>query len=247
MESKDLELLARDKYDGDASQVTDEDRARLAADEPLAYVIGWVPFLGLRIGLGTKPLIPRPETEWWTEELIAHLRRRFGDSPFTLLDLCAGSGCIGLAVLHALPNATVTFAELVSEHARQIQENMRMNGIDATRATICSGDLFDPLPEGATFSIIVSNPPYIPEGRELPLSVRGFEPNEALVSGPDGLSLIRRIAANIQTYLEPQGELWLECDMDNVKEAAALCAKEGLRTEVRTDQYGRPRLVLAYS
>jgi methylase of polypeptide subunit release factors len=66
----DLDLLVRDKYDGDASRVTQEDRDRLDTGEPLAYVIGWAPFLNLRIDLSSRPLIPRPETEWWTELLI---------------------------------------------------------------------------------------------------------------------------------------------------------------------------------
>ena len=70
----DRELLIRDKYEGDANADMNEDLARLAAGEPLAYVIGWIPFLGLRIYLDSKPLIPRPETEWWTEVLIKHLQ-----------------------------------------------------------------------------------------------------------------------------------------------------------------------------
>src|SRR4051812_37967220 len=121
---QDIELLARDKYDGDASRITQEDRARLAAGEPLAYVIGWVPFLGLSIGLDTHPLIPRPETEWWTEELVGRLRERFGARPFKLLDLCAGSGAIGLAVLKELPGAQVSFAELSPEHTELILRNI---------------------------------------------------------------------------------------------------------------------------
>ena len=71
----DFRSLIDDKYDGSTENrhLLRADIARLAAGEPLAYVIGWVPFLGLRIYLDSKPLIPRPETEWWTEELAAHL------------------------------------------------------------------------------------------------------------------------------------------------------------------------------
>ncbi|MDB5189372.1 MAG: Release factor glutamine methyltransferase, partial [Parcubacteria group bacterium] len=86
---QDIELLVRDKYpalkSSDASLYLNKevrkDIERLAAGEPLAYVIGWIPFLGLEIGLASKPLIPRPETEWWTELLVEHLLERFGDAP----------------------------------------------------------------------------------------------------------------------------------------------------------------------
>src|SRR4051812_44190308 len=111
---EDIAALIRDKYQGnDRDERFDADCARLAEGEPLDYVIGWIPFLDLRIRLDSHPLIPRPETEWWTNELIAHLHERFGDSAFAFLDLRAGSGAIGLSVLSTFPNAEVSFAELV--------------------------------------------------------------------------------------------------------------------------------------
>lgn len=244
--NSDLSLLIRDKYDGDASNVTDEDRERLARGEPLAYVIGWIPFLGLRIGLSSKPLIPRPETEWWTEELIAHLKKRFGDEPFTLLDLCAGSGAIGLSVLQALPHAHVSFGELVPEHADEIRQTLEVNNLDAHRANIRTGDLFEPFGE-ATFDVIVTNPPYIPSGRTLDASVTNFEPHVALTSGIDGLELIRLIAVEAPSHLNQHGELWMEADIENINQAAELLIQAGAReTIIRTDLYDRPRIVLAY-
>jgi release factor glutamine methyltransferase len=111
--SKEERQLLDEKYAGNAAaEGFKDDRKRLAAGEPLAYVIGWQPFLGLKIYLDSRPLIPRPETEWWTEELIKHLNERFGDAPFRLLDLCAGSGAIGIAVLAMMPGARVSFGEL---------------------------------------------------------------------------------------------------------------------------------------
>lgn len=240
----DQEHLIRDKYHGDRAADLTEDLARLAAGEPLAYVIGWVPFLGRRIMLGSKPLIPRPETEWWAEMLVAHLRTRFGDEPFTLLDLCAGSGAIGIAVLAALPHARVSFGELVPEHARQIRANLRENGIDEGRACVRESDLFDAFDE--RFDVIAVNPPYIPNGRTLDTSVTLYEPVEALFSGADGLDLIRRIANEAAMHLYPGGALWMECDIENVEEARALLAAGGaVQADIRTDPYGRPRIVVA--
>jgi len=242
---EDVRSLIRDKYDGKDADLAG-DIARLAAGEPLAYVIGWVPFYGLRIDLDTRPLIPRPETEYWTEKLIAHLRQRFGDTSFTLLDLCAGSGAIGLAVLKELPNAHVTFVELDSAHASLIGNNITLNGLDSARADIRSGDLFAPV-AGMQFDVIATNPPYVPTLRTLPESVGAHEPHGALFSGPDGLSLIRRIATEARNHLTEGGEVWLECDISHVTEAGTLMRADGAtRCAINEDQYGRPRTVVSY-
>jgi len=245
---KEVEQLIRDKYHGDRSVDITEDLARLRAGEPLDYVIGWKPFLGLKICLDSKPLIPRPETEWWTELMVADLAERFGDSPFTFLDMCAGSGAIGLAVLKACPQAQVTFSELVPAHAELIRINLMLaeNRLDVSRAEVRVGDLFDPVEE-RRFDIVAANPPYIPEGRELDASVADHEPHEALYAGTDGLTLIRKIAAEAPRHIHAGGSLWMECDTDNVHEAAYLLREEGaIRTDVRTDLYGRDRVVLAW-
>lgn len=239
-------LLIRDKYDGNGDADLSEDLARLFKGEPLAYVIGWMPFMSLRIDLDSRPLIPRPETEWWTEELIAHLRERFGETPFAFLDLCAGSGAIGLAVLSAFPHARVSFGELVPEHALLIRKNLRANGLDEGRADIRVSDLFAAF-AGERFDIIATNPPYIPEGRLLDTSVTEHEPSEALYAGSDGLALIRTIAKGASAHLGPAGEIWMECDIANIDDAAQLLMEhEAAYTKIRSDQYGRPRIVVGY-
>lgn len=252
---EDIRALRRDKYDDDPNADLRADLERLADGEPLAYVIGWVPFLGLRIDLGSRPLIPRAETEWWTELLIARLREKFGSHAFSLIDLCAGSGCVGLAVLQAFPHARVSFGELMPTHAARIRKNLEENGLDAARADIRVSDLFGAFetaetsgaPETSeTFDVIATNPPYIPEGRKLDAGVTGFEPHEALFGGAGGLTLIRSIIARAERHLLPGGELWIECDMANAAEARDLACDQGLAAELHIDPYGRPRLVVAY-
>ncbi len=244
---QEKELLIRDKYTGDRTADLSDDLARLASGEPLAYVIGWIPFLGLRIDLQSRPLIPRPETEWWTEELLAHLEERFGDTQFSLLDLCAGSGAIGLSVLKTFPQAHIHFGEVVPEHVEQIQKNIALNNLDVSRATIKESDLFENFPSTDHFDMIVTNPPYIPATRSLDTSVTAFEPQEALYSGADGLDLIRRIALDTPHHINPLGEIWMECDIDNIEEAKALLLQQGAnRADIRTDLYGRPRIVVGY-
>lgn len=223
-----------------------EDVRRLAAGEPLAYVIGWIPFLGLRIRLDSHPLIPRPETEWWTELLIAHLTQERNTTPLRVLDLCAGSGAIGLAILKHTSNTHVSFAELSALHAGLIALNREENNLPSDRVDIRSGDLFAPF-AGQTFDIIATNPPYIPSDRSLDDSVSGFEPPEALYAGTDGLTEIRRIAEEARTHLNPGGEVWMECDIANIEEAATLLKDGGaVRTQIHSDLYGRPRLLVGY-
>lgn len=244
---KEREFLIRDKYDGNAEADLSKDLARLSEGEPLAYVIGWIPFLGLRISLDSKPLIPRPETEAWTEELHTRLREKFGNQAFTFLDLCAGSGAIGLSVLSAFPAARVRFAELMPLHCAQIRRNIEENDLDASRATVHAGDLFDVFPSDQQFNVIATNPPYVPETRTLDASVTNFEPKEALYAGDDGLDLIRRIATEVSDRLEDNGELWMECDIDNIEEAKELLLSHGAKeATIRNDVYGRPRVCVGY-
>lgn len=245
---EDIRSLIADKYEGNTEADMTEDLVRLEKGEPLAYVIGWIPFLSLYIYLDSHPLIPRPETEWWTEVLIKHLKEKFGDGYFTFLDLCAGSGAVGLSILAAFPRAKVYFSELEPAHISLIEKNIMENGLDESRAVLMCGDLFDPLKdESVFFDIIATNPPYIPSERVLDTSVTEFEPALALYSGKDGLDLIRQIASEVSYFIKPEGQLWLECDTSHIQEVAELLESgDAKSTEIRTDQYDRERFVIGY-
>ncbi len=233
---------------------------------PLGYVIGSQPFLGLKIHLDSKPLIPRPETEWWAEQLITSLfereqvRREMGvglgraarSAPISransehrlrFLDLCAGSGAIGCAALARLSNVHVSFGEIDPTHAATIRKNIRENGLDAVRADIRIGNLFKPFGD-MKFDIIAANPPYIPEDRVLPESVADYESAQALRAGLDGLSLIRSIAEKLPERLTKDGTMWIECDSAHAEAARALFTAQGFAALIRTDQYGAPRIVV---
>ena len=212
-------------------------------EEPLAYIIGDQPFLGLKIYLDSRPLIPRAETEWWTEQLLLHVGHRKSHMKF--LDLCAGSGAIGCAALAQLPNAQVYFGEIDPAHEATILKNIRENNLDESRAHRGIGDLFEPFGD-MKFDVIAANPPYIPKDRELPASVADYEPVIALRSGPDGLDLIRRIASSVRCHLTDNGVLWLECDNSNIEAAETLFQEQGFNAEIRTDQYGTPRIIVVH-
>ncbi|MDP2665874.1 MAG: RsmD family RNA methyltransferase [bacterium] len=220
-------------------------------DEPEAYTIGWQPFMGLKIYLDSRPLIPRPETEWWTEQLLLHVGRTTSYMKF--LDLCAGSGAIGCAALARLPNTKVYFGEIDQAHEATILKNIRENNLDVSRSDIRIGDLFAPFDDmsavggsasGGKFDVIAINPPYIPVECELPPSVADYEPTIALRSGDDGLDLIRRIAVELPHYMKSDGVAWIECDSAHASDACALFIAQGLKAEIRTDQYDRPRVLL---
>lgn len=248
MDKKDEKWLREEKYGGEESEAYHADVLRLRAGEPLAYVIGHIPFLGLSIRLDSKPLIPRPETEWWTERLIAHIKEQVTQQSretVRVLDLCAGSGAVGLAILAQVPEAHVTFAELDAAHAATIRSNIEANGLDASRTSIVTGDLFAPLSE-LRFDVIATNPPYISDTRALDASVTDYEPHVALYGGEDGLALIRRIAHEAPAHLSPGGELWVEVDSEHAESAQSLVAGSLANVELIPDQYGRPRLVVGY-
>jgi len=247
--TKNEQWLLDEKYGGGATPEYEVDKKRLASGEPLGYIIGYQPFLGLKIYLDSHPLlrqgfagralIPRPETEWWTEQL---LKVRTSDV-LTFLDLCAGSGAIGCAALAKLPDAQVYFGEIDPAHETTILKNIRENNLDASRAHISIGDLFEPF-ENQQFDIIAVNPPYIPADRVLDTSVADYEPHQALYAGADGLDLIRRIATGVRRRLTEEGEAWIEIDSAHAAAACALFSAEGLTAEIRTDQYGKSRIIV---
>ena len=269
--NKEEQWLLEEKYAGEKTPAYGNDLKRLFAGEPLAYVIGHIPFLGLKIYLDSKPLIPRPETEWWTERLLhtyaqqdLHFSERpepdearqskfstenyavprsAGPAPLRFLDLCAGSGAIGCAALAQLPNAQVYFGEVDLAHKTTILKNIRENKLDESRATVNIGDLFAPFAD-TRFNVIATNPPYIPKDRVLEKSVTDYEPSVALFSGSDGLDLIRRIAKKLPDHLSPQGVAWIECDSARAAAACALFDEQGFKTHVINDQYGAPRVVV---
>ena len=244
----------------------------MSSEEPEAYVIGWQPFIGLKIYLDSRPLIPRTETEWWTEQFLNKVRdeqaysveevsQRDGaraskfsaenyaspkvDMPVRLkfLDLCAGSGAIGCAALAKLPNAHIYFGEIDHAHETTILKNIRENNLDESLADIRIGDLFEPFGD-TRFDMIATNPPYIPDDRQLPNSVAKYEPALALRAGVDGLDIIRRIAAELQQHLTEGGEAWIECDSAHATAACALFKNQGLSALIRTDQYSEPRVIV---
>lgn len=250
---KDMQWLLTEKYHGEKTEGFFTDCARLQTGKPLAYLIGHVPFLNTIIYLDSHPLIPRAETEFWVEkaiqEISASLSRRNLDSDAEaphILDLCAGSGCIGVAVLKAIPNTRVDFAEIDARHHTIILKNIVENGIDPARARIFGGDLFSEISAQPTqYDYILTNPPYIdPTKKErVEKSVLENEPHEALFGGSSGMECITRILTEAPQFLAPEGIVYIEHEPEQTTAIHAL-AKELRYAETgsHNDQYGIARV-----
>lgn len=225
MTSKEREWLLKDKYGGTECEAFHKDLERLEAGEPLAYVIGWVPFLNTKIWLDSKPLIPRPETEYWVNLAISEIKGGEIASP-KILDLCAGSGAIGVAVLNAISSASVNFVEIDGSHHKTILKNLKEAGVEDSRFNILGGDLFENVSE--SYDFILTNPPYIdPKLKRVEKSVQGYEPHLALFGGEEGMEVIDRILKQAPGHLNPGGSVYLEHEPEQVGAIASHITYKG--------------------
>ena len=190
-------ISRRDMYvNEDICTAMDAAVQRLMNGEPLAYVLGKWEFYGLELIVTPDVLIPRDDTCAVTS--LAIQQSLFLDSKPRILDLCTGSGCIGLAIATRVKDAKVTLADLSQEALAVAKQNIVLNKL-TNRVSCVKADALDTPPAFlGKFDLIVSNPPYITtrDMLELPHSVAGFEPRMALHGGEDGLKFYRSIAAN---------------------------------------------------
>ena len=205
-------------------------------DVPEAYVIGSIPFIHTEIYLDSKPLIPRTETEYWVDLAIKEIQNGEITAP-RILDLCAGSGCIGVAVLKEIPEAFIDFAEINKNHHKTIKKNILENKLDSSRTEILGGNLFENISD--SYDFILSNPPYIDSllKHRVQRSVAEFEPEEALYGGESGLEVIMEIISKAPKYLNPGGILYIEHEPEQVE----FISKQPNFIESKKDQYNVTR------
>jgi release factor glutamine methyltransferase len=217
---------------------------RRAGREPLQRILGWEDFRGVRVRLTNAVLVPRPETEMLVEWALALLPEP-GDRRLLAIDVGTGSGCVACALACERPDLDVIAVDVSPAAAAVARDNARALGVEA-RVRVVAADLLECV-RGPRADLIVSNPPYLPTATvpELEPEVRAHEPRLALDGGPDGLVLIRRIAATAQRCLKPSGALALETAGDAQAEAAAaLLRGAGLQAvAVRADLAGVDRFV----
>jgi release factor glutamine methyltransferase len=215
--------------------------ARRAAGEPLQYVVGWAPFGRLRLQVGPGVFVPRPETEGLADRAATRLRAA-GPRPIAV-DLCTGSGAIACFLAAEVPGARVLATELDPAALAWAGRNTDRYGVE-----LLAGDLDAPLPVelAGRVDVLCANVPYVPSGAipTLPRDVRDHEPRLALDGGPDGLDVLRRVAAVAGRWLAPGGFLLCEIGEDQGEAAAALLAEAGLAgIAVLPDMAGGDRVV----
>lgn len=232
----------------DAAARCDALLGRRARREPVAYLIGEQEFWSLPFAVTPDVLIPRPETELLVERGLAMVRspRAPGEGmPHpAILDIGTGSGCVAVAVAHELPDARVTAVDISAAALAVARRNAERHGV-AARIAFIESDVYAALPAGATFDLILANPPYLAPGDVVSPEV-AFEPQSALLAGADGLDVIRRLIAGAAAHLRPGGRLLMELGAGQADAVLALAAAAGLTAaRVEPDLAGIPRLLVA--
>jgi release factor glutamine methyltransferase len=218
----------------------DELVARREAGEPLQYLEGTVDFGPLTLKIDNRALIPRPETERVWEEAVRSLGQA---GPGTVIvDLGTGSGCLALALKHAFPQARVYAVDLSADALALAEENAFLTGLDVT---FIHGDLFAPLPDelAGRIDLVVSNPPYVAYGDDLPAEIREHEPAEALYAGAEGTEVLARIADAALWMVGVGG--WVICEIGDGQAGAAMRLFAAYDREVRKDLAGNDRILVA--
>lgn len=218
---------------------------RYLGGEPLAYLLGEWDFYGLTFQVTPAALIPRSDTEALCELAI---RRAQEVMEPRVLDLCCGSGCIGIALLHEVEDASVYAADLSEDALLLAVENARRLGVSAWFRPVRCNALVEPPSALGAFHMIVCNPPYISkeEFKMLDKSVVNYEPRMALYGGPDGLDFYRSITRYWLEALVPGGMLYFECGWQQAEPVVELCERAGLLDVcVHEDLSGIQRVVSA--
>ena len=220
--------------------------SRYLKGEPLAYILGEWEFYGLKLTVDHNVLIPRDDT--CAVAALAIKQGLFLEKAPRILDLCTGSGCIGLAIASRLPDAKVTLADISKDALAIAKKNIIANHLGA-RVTAVQADALQP-PQAflGKFDMIVSNPPYITseEMTQLPHSVRDYEPHLALHGGEDGLNFYRAISKHYREALKPGGFLCFEFGMGQGDAVCDILRENGYTILERSRDYNdRERACIA--
>ena len=213
---------------------------RLTTGTPLEYVINTAFFMGLTFYVNENVLIPRNDTEVLVEEVIKHVNTT---NAMTVLDMCTGSGCILVSLLHhtKVKGAGVDISPLALEIPKR---NAIKNHVD-NKADFILSDMFKNIKQ--KFDLIVSNPPYIPTATISVLedSVKAHEPHTALDGGADGLDFYRILAKQAAYFLNPNGVVFMEIGHDQKEAVKKICFEAGYNVTTKKDYAGHDRIAIA--
>ena len=217
---------------------------RLLAGEPIAYILGQWEFYGLPLKVNPHVLIPRDDTCAVAE--LAIRQSLFLEQDPRILDLCCGSGCIGLAIAKRVKDAKVTLADISQQALTVAKENAALNKLSGRVRCVRADALAPASPFLGKFDLIVSNPPYVTgaEMEQLPVSVREYEPHLALYGGEDGLDFYRAIAEKWKEALNVGGRLYFEVGIGQADSVLRIMRAQGFGDiQVVKDHHDIPRVV----
>lgn len=198
---------------------------------PLQYIFGEWAFYGREFFVGPGVLVPRADTETLVEVCLKYLKN--SESP-AVLDLCAGSGCIGITLALEKADAAVTMVEKFPEAARYAERNIKRHGTD--NVTLICGDVLNGAANDKEYELIVSNPPYVPKNEMETVSPEvHYEPETALFGGEDGLDFYRAVITEYKKALKAGGMLAFEVGAGEAAAVEALLEDAGLK-EINTEK-----------
>lgn len=203
---------------------------------PLQYIVGETEFMGLRFKVNSSVLVPRQDTETLVEEALKVI-----EPGMKVLDLCTGSGCIIISILHNIMNVEGDAVDISRQALNVAIENAKLNDVVVNFER---SDLFDNVT--GTYDVIVSNPPYIPTAQVLKLmpEVQNFEPMEALDGKEDGLFFYRRIIQECGAYLKENGKILFEIGHDQGVMVSGMLRAAGFKhVTIKKDLSGNDRVV----
>ncbi len=218
---------------------------RLAAGEPLQYVLGNTVFMGHPFKSDARALIPRPETEELTAQVLSCTPLWQRDAP-VIADVGTGSGCIIISLALAKPEGLYLAIDLDPQALALAKENARRLGVEG-RIRFSQGNLLEALP-AASLEAVISNPPYVSTSawQQLPTMIREHEPRLALDGGSDGLEVMRPLIVQAARALKPGGWLFLEISAEQGPALRALLSQQAFGDIIlRRDLAGHERLVTA--
>ena len=207
---------------------------RRATHIPYQYITGTADFMGLVFEVNPDVLIPRLDTEVIGQEALKVI-----GFEADVLDLCTGSGCIGISLKRYRPDIHVTCTDISRRALNVARKNIAHQHLELANETgnmqmgirLLEGDLFEPLKDDEKFDLIVSNPPYVSESeyRDLMPEVKDHEPVIALIAGPEGLDIYKRLIADAPAHLKEGGILMLEIGSGQAKAVTALMKEAGFK------------------
>lgn len=243
------ELITRNKEvmrDADFHEFEKRLQERLEG-KPLQYIVGIQEFMGLPFRVNPDVLIPRQDTEILVEKVISIFRKKGKQSP-EILDMCSGSGAIGISLAANIKDAEVTMTDVSVNALRTAWKNAEINDV-GNRCKFLNGDLFEAFKEKKQFDAIVSNPPYIEsdEIAKLAVEVKKYEPRIALDGGKDGLDYYRKIIQQAPDYLKKDGILAFEIGKDQADDVSMIIdnTKNFGKVFVGKDLAGLDRVIIA--